>query len=164
MKTLFLLRHAKSSWKDSSLKDFDRPLNKRGEKDIKLVGKFIRTKKVTPSLIVCSTAERARQTAELFMKSSGLKFELRFDERIYEAYVERLLEVISQLEEAYDAVMLVGHNPGMEGLHASLTGTSPSFSTSTLACVELSVEKWSKVRIGVGQSKWLISPKDLEED
>jgi phosphohistidine phosphatase len=163
MKTLFLLRHAKSSWKDATLKDFDRPLNKRGLKDIKIIGKFIRRKSISPSLIISSTAERARLTAELLLKSSGLKVELRFDERIYEASVDRLLEVISEVEETCTEVMLIGHNPGFENLHSSLTGMTSPLPTAGLACIELSVDKWSRVRPGTGRTKLFVTPKVLDQ-
>src|SRR5216684_7088 len=116
MKTLLLLRHAKSSWKDTSLRDFDRPLNNRGIEAAQLIGKYTHQKKIQTELAISSPAERARQTAELVMKSARLKAELRFDERIYEASVARLLEVVSQIEDSANTVILVGHNPGFEGL------------------------------------------------
>jgi phosphohistidine phosphatase len=162
MKKLLLLRHAKSSWKDSG-RDFDRPLNKRGSKDAELIGKFIRTEKIHPDLIISSAAERARQTAELVVKTSGLKVELRFDERIYEASVPRLLEVIAQIEDTADTAMLIGHNPGFAELLQSLTGEARDVSTATLACIELNVEKWSRGRAAAGNLKWLTSPKELKE-
>src|SRR5436190_17791042 len=161
MKTLLLLRHAKSSWADASLKDFDRSLNKRGLKDMKTVGKFIRSSGICPELIISSPAERARQTAELLLKWSSLKAELRFDERIYEANVDRLLEVIAHVEDSCETVMLVGHNPGMEDLYSILTGQMAHMPTATLASIELPVDNWSKVRARGGRSKLLIAPKEL---
>ena len=96
MKTLLLLRHAKSSREDPSLQDFDRPLNERGKKDAPLIGKYARKQKIKADLVISSPAERARQTAELFLKSAGPKVELRFDKQIYEASIRRLLSVVSQ--------------------------------------------------------------------
>lgn len=164
MKTLLLLRHAKSSKEDTSLKDFDRPLNERGIKDALLIGKYIRQKKIHTDLVIGSPAERARQTATLVMRSAGLKVELRFDERIYEASVGRLLEVMPQIEDTANAVILVGHNPGFGELFGALTGEARDLPTASLACIELGVEKWSKVRAGVGHLKWLIAPKELRRD
>jgi len=163
LKTLLLLRHAKSSNDDPSLKDFERPLNERGRKDAQLVGEYIRKRKINADLVISSPAERARQTAELVLKSAGLKVELRFDKRIYDAGVRRLLNVISQIEDDANAVVLVGHNPGFEELFEALTGEGHDLPTASLACIELSVEKWSKVRAGagVGQLKWLVTPKEL---
>ncbi|HVS20274.1 MAG TPA: histidine phosphatase family protein, partial [Pyrinomonadaceae bacterium] len=85
MKTLVLLRHAKSSWKDGSVKDFDRPLNQRGLKTAPLVGRLMRKRKLKPDLVLSSPAERARQTARLVIEAARLNVELRHDERIYEA-------------------------------------------------------------------------------
>jgi phosphohistidine phosphatase len=161
MKTLLLLRHAKSSREDPSLQDFDRPLNERGKKDAPLIGKYARRQKIKADLVISSPAERARQTAELVLKSAGLKLELRFDKRIYEASLRRLLSVISQIEDTINTLIMVGHNPGFEELFEALTGQARDLPTASLACIELSVDKWSKVRAGVGDLKWLVTPKEL---
>ena len=161
MKTLLLLRHAKSSKDDPNLKDFDRPLNERGTKDAQLIGKYIGQQKIKADLVISSPAERARQTTELVLKSAGLKIELKFDKRIYEASVRSLLNVISQIEDTANAVILVGHNPGFEELLEALTGVARDLPTASLACIELSVEKWSKARTGVGNLKWVVAPKEL---
>jgi phosphohistidine phosphatase len=161
MKTLYLMRHAKSSWKDSELSDFERPLNGRGREDAPLVGRYIGKKKIRPELLLCSTAERARQTAALVSESAGLATETRYDERIYEADAARLLEVVSQIEETAGVALLVGHNPGLEGLLESLTGETHRMPTAALACVALDVERWSKVRERAGRLEWLLRPKEL---
>jgi phosphohistidine phosphatase len=162
MKTLFLLRHAKSSWKDASVKDFDRPLNQRGLKAAPSVGKLLRKRKLQPDLVLSSPAERARQTTELVLAGAGLKVEVRHDERIYEATVARLFEVVAQIEEDANVAMLVGHNPGLEELLEALTGAARSLSTAALACIELDIEKWNKVRAGTGQLEWLVRAKELK--
>ncbi|HEV7398431.1 MAG TPA: histidine phosphatase family protein [Pyrinomonadaceae bacterium] len=164
MNTLYLLRHAKSSWKDAALKDFERPLNKRGLKDIKVIGRFMRAKKISPALIISSPAERARQTAELLLKALPAKIELRFDERIYEASAERLLEVLSQIEDSSDSVLLVGHNPGLVDVTGRLTGTNSHLPTATLVSIELPIEKWSKIRGKIGELKFLATPKSAGND
>jgi phosphohistidine phosphatase len=164
MKTLLLLRHAKSSKDDPSLIDFDRPLNERGKNDAQLIGKYIRQQKIKADFVVSSPAERARQTAELVVKSAGLKVELRFDKRIYEAAVRSLLNVVSQIEDTANAVVLVGHNPGFAELLEALTGEARDLPTASLACIELSLEKWSKAQANVGQLKWLVTPKKLRSD
>jgi phosphohistidine phosphatase len=164
MKTLLLLRHAKSSWKDTSLRDFDRPLNKRGENDAQFIGKYIRKQRIQPDLVINSPAERARQTTELVMKSAGLKVELESDERIYEASGRRLLNLLSQIQDTANTVIMVGHNPGFEELLAALTAEERDLPTASLACIDLSVEKWNKARPGVGQLRWLVTPKELRRD
>ena len=161
MKTIHLLRHAKSSWKDPGQTDFERPLNGRGRDAAPLVGQFISKKKIRPDLILCSPAERARQTAALVIQSAKLNAELRFDERIYEASAAQLLEVVSQIDETVGFALLVGHNPGMEDLLRTLTGESQTMPTAALARIVLDVEKWSKVREGTGRLEWLVRAKEL---
>src|SRR5687768_9352143 len=110
MKTLLLLRHAKSSWKDAALEDFERPLNDRGRKAAEMIGKFITKQDVAIDLVISSPAVRARQTVELVLRSARGSPELRFDQRVYEATPERLLEIASQIEDERKSVLLVGHN------------------------------------------------------
>lgn len=162
MKTLLLLRHAKSSRKDDGVRDFDRPLNQRGLKTAPSIGRLIRKRKLQPDLVLSSPAERARQTTQLVIEAAGLKTELRYDERIYEASVARLLGVVSQLDDEAGMVILVGHNPGLEELLEMLTGEAHNLPTAALACIELNIEKWNKVRAGGGQLHWLVKPKELK--
>ena len=160
MKRLLLLRHAKSSWKTGNVKDFDRPLNQRGQRAAPLVGKALRKRKLKLDLVLSSPAERARQTAHLILESARMTVELRYDERIYEASAARLLEVVSQIEDSATVAMLVGHNPGMEDLLKVLTGEKQHLSTATLADIELNVDKWNKIRAGVGRLEWLAKSKE----
>jgi phosphohistidine phosphatase len=164
MKTLFLLRHAKSSWSDPMLRDFDRPLNERGLKAAPLVGRFMRKRKIQPGLLLISPAERARQTAALVAEAAHLTTAPRFDERIYEASASGLLEIISQIEETVGEAMLVGHNPGMEELLMVLTGEARRMPTAALARILLDIEKWSEVREGGATLDWLVKPKELAKD
>ncbi len=162
MKTLLLLRHAKSSWKNTSVKDFDRPLNQRGLKAAPAIGRLMRKRKLQPELVLSSPAERARQTTQLVLEAAGLKTEVRYDERIYEASAARLFEIVSQIDEEAGMVMMVGHNPGFEELLEALSGEARSLSTAALACIELDIERWSKVRAGENQLAWLVRPKELK--
>lgn len=164
MKTLYLLRHAKSSWQDTGLTDFDRPLNGRGREEAPLVGRFIRKREIRIDFVLCSPAARARQTAALVKESAALTAELLFDERIYEADVARLLEVVTQAAESVDALMLVGHNPGLEELLTFLTGEVLQMPTAALTCVPLDVERWNEVRARAGRLDWLVRPKELAEE
>jgi phosphohistidine phosphatase len=163
MKTIFLLRHAKSSWKDSSSPDFDRPLNSRGRKSAELIGGFIRREKFVPDLVLSSPAVRARETIEIVMKVAKLASEIRYDERIYEAGPLRLLEVISQIEESKASVLLVGHNPGLEELLQVLTGPAERLTTGNLAKISLATTKWNKTLDKKGTLDWLVRPKELEK-
>ncbi|MEA3418054.1 MAG: histidine phosphatase family protein [Campylobacterota bacterium] len=110
-KTLYLLRHAKSSWKDLSIRDFNRPLNKRGKRDAPFMAKLMQKKGIHPDIILSSPAKRAKTTAKHFAKA--LESELLLDEAIYEASPSTLRRVIREAFGSYDEVMLVGHNPSL---------------------------------------------------
>lgn len=161
MKTLFLLRHAKSSWNDASLTDFERPLNERGQNAAPLIGEFMRRQKLRPNLILCSPAERARQTIALVSQAAAFKAELRYDERIYAATRARLSAVVSQIDEGVGKVLLVGHNPGLEELIESLTGEVLRMPTAALALITLNIERWAETREQCGQLIQLVKPKEL---
>ena len=162
MKTLILLRHAKSSHEDQGLKDIDRPLNERGIADAKVIGGLIRKKKIQPDLIVASPAERVKQTVDLVLKAARLSEELVFDKRIYEASAGVLFKVLREINDNSNIVMLIGHNPGLEDLLERLTGETARLPTATLAVVELNVEHWTEVRTNAGNLKVRVTPKELK--
>lgn len=162
MKTLYLLRHAKSSWENINSADFDRPLNARGLQAAPLVGAHIFERRFTVDSIVSSPAKRAKQTAILIKKSARVQGEIKYDERIYEASPSRLLEVVSEIEDDERAILLVGHNPGLEGFIKTLTGKIVAMPTAALAVIDLNVEKWSEIVSGCGVVRELIRPKSLD--
>jgi phosphohistidine phosphatase len=161
MKTLFILRHAKSSWDNAALSDFERPLNERGLGAAPLVGGLMKKNRFEPELILSSPARRAEQTATLIKQSAGIGSAIRFDERIYEASPARLLEVVSEQEEKIGSIMLVGHNPGLEGLLKFLTGELQPMPTAALAIVDLETDKWSTINSSKGKLRTLIRPKEI---
>jgi phosphohistidine phosphatase len=161
MKKLLLLRHAKSSWEDASLPDFERPLNERGRRAAPLIGKFMREQKIRPDLVICSPATRARETLLLVIIATGIKPEMCYDERLYEATVVSLFEIIRQIEGAYREVMLVGHNPGFENLLESLTGQTERMPTAALARIALNSKHWDEVVAKGGHLEWLVKAKEL---
>src|SRR5688572_8649179 len=122
MKTLFLLRHAKSSWHDPDLPDFERPLNDRGLRTAPFMGEYMKANGISPAIILSSPAVRARTTAELVRQAADLAAEIQFDKDIYEASPQRLYQIISAIADTYESAMIVGHNPGMEGIVQFLTG------------------------------------------
>lgn len=163
MKTLFILRHAKSSWEDEKLADFDRPLNKRGLEAAPLVGEAIRQNKFKIDLIVSSPATRAAQTATMVREAAQIEAEIKFDERIYEASSHRLLHIASELDNAIESVMLVGHNPGLEGLIKLLTHEDEPMRTATLAVVDLDIDAWEEIHIDCCNLRTLLRPKARAE-
>jgi phosphohistidine phosphatase len=165
MKTLLLLRHAKSSWKDTSLSDFERPLNRRGRRAAALIGRFLKRKNVQPNFILSSPAVRARSTIEIALEVAQLNAELRYDERLYLASAADLLTIIRQFEDQCETIMLVGHNSGTEDLLHRLTGVQGVMPTAALAKIVIDVNKWSEVLIklsgGRAELEWLVKPKEL---
>ena len=160
MKTLFLCRHAKSSWTDAALSDFDRPLNERGLKAAPFMGELMREKKLRPNLLLTSPALRARATVEILKKSGTLAADIVFEHRIYEASPQGLRQVIAELDDSFISAMLVGHNPGIEGFIRFLTGQLESMPTAALAVIDLNVEKWSDIDHGCGKLLQILRPRD----
>ncbi len=145
MKTLILLRHAKSSWKDETLPDHERPLNKRGKRTAPLAGEELRRRGALPDLILCSTARRARQTAELVIKASGYGGEVRYLETLYATPPAAHLEALRTLEDVHSRVMVIGHNPALEELLHLLTDEVHPLPTAAIAMVELPLEHWEEL-------------------
>ena len=160
MKTLYIMRHAKSDWGDTALPDFERPLNDRGLKTAPSMGELMREKEFTPQLIVSSRAKRAEQTARLVKQSAQFEAEIRFEEKIYEASVSTLLQIVAEINDEFESVMLVGHNPGFEHLVRVLTGKPEPMPTAALAVIDLEIESWSDVSNDCGKLRKLIRPKD----
>jgi phosphohistidine phosphatase len=163
MKTLYLLRHAKSSWKDDTLLDIERPLNKRGRKAAETMGAFLRKKKIIPDLVLCSTAVRARQTTEIVLEVAKLSPDIHFEDGIYEADPTRLLELVRQIEKSKKAVLLVGHNPRLEEFLEFLTGKKETMSTAALSKIVLRVTNWANVNAHKGTLEWMRKPKALKK-
>ena len=161
---LYLLRHAKSSWKDDSLKDFDRPLKGRGRDAAQRMGKRLASEKLEDAILICSPAARTRETAQIMLKHSRLRMDQRFDERIYEASLRDLLQVVSEIPDDKQTAMMIGHNPGFEELLTFLTGETRPMPTCALAKIKLEVASWKDVKAGEGSLKTFLTPKGLPED
>lgn len=160
MKTLFLMRHAKSSWDNPDLVDFDRPLNKRGLKTAPFMGELMRKRKMNPDLILSSPAKRAAHTAKLVKEYGKLSAEIVYEERIYEATAHTLLIILSQLDNSIKAPLLVGHNPGLEALLKILTGQVLSIPTAALAKIALEIDDWQEISESRGRLEFLIRPRE----
>lgn len=160
MLTLYLLRHAKASW-DESKQDFERPLSSSGRKACAVIGEFIGEKGIDFDLVLVSTAVRTRETIELIREHPKLRSEVRYDERIYEATVSQLLDVIAQVDSDRESVLLVGHNPGIEELLALLTGEQQHVTTANFAKIKLKATEWSASLANKGTLEWLVRPKEI---
>jgi phosphohistidine phosphatase len=114
MKSLILIRHAKSSWKESNLPDFKRPLNKRGKRDAPFMGKLLKKRGIIPDLVISSPALRASDTARIICDELGVPKEgIYFDEDLYEAGDDDILEIINSVDDKVNTLMIFGHNPGL---------------------------------------------------
>jgi phosphohistidine phosphatase len=145
VKTLLILRHAKSSWRDSGLADHDRPLNKRGQRDAPRMGRLLRQEDLVPDMIVSSSAVRARKTAQLAIEAMGYDGELRLADELYAAEPEAYLDALQSLPDIYECVMVIGHNPGLEELLELLIGDWQRLPTAALAAVRLDLETWQDI-------------------
>lgn len=162
MKTLLLLRHAKSSWSNDKLSDFDRPLNDRGLRDAPRMGKLIKKQDLVPDLIISSPARRAARTAELVALEMSYESDIRFTEKLYLAEPETYFELARQTDETIGILMLVGHNPGIEQAVTMLTDIEELMPTAALACIRLPIARWSELKVGKGYKLEAIwRPKEL---
>lgn len=158
------MRHAKSDWNDVDLLDFERPLNKRGLEAAPMIGDVMKQNRFQPALVLSSPARRAEQTATIVKQSAEIGGEIKFDERIYEASPARLLEVIGEQNGQDDSILLVGHNPGLEGLIKFLTGDLQPMPTAALAVIDLEIESWNEINSSKGSLRKFIRPKELRTE
>jgi len=170
MLTLSLLRHAKSSWEDGSLEDFDRPLAKRGESAAPRMGAFMAEHGLAPQLILCSPAVRTRQTLDLVVPHLPGQPTVVYQDDFYLAAPSVLLARLRKVGGKIGHVMVVGHNPGMQGLAVALAGEgearmlqalSGKFPTAGLAVIRFKVRSWAKVGHGTGRLELFATPKML---
>lgn len=145
MKTLLILRHAKSSWSDADLSDYDRPLNKRGKRDAPRMGEHLRQHGLIPDLILTSSAKRARKTASKVAKACGYMKKIVQLDDFYHASSGVYFEKLQALPNSYQCVMVVGHNPTMEQLVRHLTGQIERMPTAALAHIALPIRHWEKL-------------------
>ena len=171
LKTLYLLRHGKSSWDDPALADFARPLAGRGRRAALAMGEHMARSKWIPDLVLCSSAVRARQTLEFAMRAwSSPKPEVRFQRNFYMAEADALLQQTRQLDDSASSAMLVGHDPGIRDLALLLAGKAEDlfldrltrkFPTAALAVFTFPFRRWDKIAAESGNLISFVRPKDL---
>ena len=161
MRTLYLIRHAKSSWEDPEMDDFDRPLNKRGKRDAPLMGRRLSGRGICPGLMITSPAKRAIVTARTVAKEVGYaEKEIETHEAIYGGGVPHLLEVIQEIDDSNDQAMLFGHNPGLTALALDLTDARiDNIPTCGVFCIRFDVASWREVDRGTGEMVFFDYPK-----
>lgn len=147
MKTLLILRHAKSSWNYPELSDYDRPLNARGKRDAPRMGKHLRREGLIPDRILTSSAKRARKTAKKVAKSCDYTGKVKKLDAFYDTVPGVYFETLQALSDKYQRVMVVGHNPTMEQLVNHLTGKIKRMPTAALAHIELPIQSWETLNL-----------------
>ena len=162
MKTLLVLRHAKSSWNDPALDDHERPLNKRGRRDGPRMGKLVRKYGLMPDVVISSDAVRARLTAEAVVQAARYAGDVLLDPHLYLACPADILSLLTTVRENAGTVMIVGHNPGLEKLVEQLTGERQDLPTAALAQIGLPIDQWRDLRLATrGTLVGLWRPKEL---
>ncbi|WP_166646295.1 SixA phosphatase family protein [Zavarzinia compransoris] len=170
MKTIILLRHAKSSWDDPSMEDRDRPLNQRGERAAGLVAAFLRHEGLLPEIILCSSALRTRETLARVQAVIGDDTPALIEDELYLASAAKLLERLRCLGDDAASVLLIGHNPGLEDLAATLIEPRGSaleekmavkFPTAGLAVIRADAGTWAALKRRSGRLDLFVIPKDL---
>jgi phosphohistidine phosphatase len=174
VKTVYLLRHAKSDWGNAGIKDHDRPLNERGREAAPKIGAYVKSKRYKPDTILCSTARRTIETFDLVKTAAGAASPVKFEETLYLAELRHLIDRLRWLDDRFKSAMFIGHNPGMEQLANALPRPPASaaeeklhrrmrekFSTCALAVIKLPVEVWREVKPGIGTLVDFVRPRDL---
>jgi phosphohistidine phosphatase len=170
MKTILLLRHAKSSRDNPDIADFDRPLSGRGRRDAPRVGEWMRKEGLQPDLVLCSAALRARETWEAAGAKLGGTAPVLFERALYMAGPTALLNRLRRLPDKVRSVLLVGHNPGLETLALALAAADGSpevermrakFPTAALARLDLPLDRWHSLGPGAGRLTLFAAPGDL---
>lgn len=171
MRTLLLLRHAKSTWDDPTLDDHERPLNKRGAKEAPRIGAWIAERQLRPDIVLCSDAVRTRATLSLVLAAMGGQAPaVRFEPRLYLAQPPGVLEALGRVEPAAERCLVVGHNPGLHALALGLVGDGNAkdiarlamgFPTAALAVLELPAHTWKSLEPGSGRLAALVTGKEL---
>ncbi|EGD58974.1 putative phosphohistidine phosphatase, SixA [Novosphingobium nitrogenifigens DSM 19370] len=172
MKTLALFRHAKSDWSDARARDFDRPLNERGQRGAIAMGRHIRNGRWRFDRIIASPAVRVAETIETASRAWGRAFPVEWDRRIYLASSATLIDLLREMDGDPESVLMVGHNPGLEDLIFDLVpddGSSPlreiverKFPTATFAVLELAIDRWEDLDLGCARLVELTRPRDLD--
>ncbi|AUC81624.1 histidine phosphatase family protein [Lacinutrix sp. Bg11-31] len=160
-KTVFLIRHSKSCW-DNELTDFERPIKKRGIVDANLVSNYLKNSEINPELILCSSAERAKLTAEIFIKNLALaSVNIKYLKELYDFSGESLLRVIESCNNSFDSVMIFGHNFALTNCANNL-GDTHIENVTTSGFVKINFEANSWKNLPKGKTEKIVFPKHLK--
>jgi phosphohistidine phosphatase len=165
MKTLLLMRHAKSSWKFKELSDLERPLTKRGRRDAPLMGQFLFERKLIPQRILASSAVRARQTAEALAENADYKGDIVYMDRLYLAEAEEYISTLRELPDDIERILVIGHNPGLETVLQVLAGKVESLPTAVIAHINIPIDSWQQLNGEMrGEVVEIWKPKEVRDE
>jgi phosphohistidine phosphatase len=144
MKTLILMRHAKSTWTHEIKDDRDRPLAKRGQKDISAIGHLFKEEKLMPQVMLLSPAARVRQTADLLVDKIGFQGDEYILNSLFMGEVDAYVKELRRVPDEAEVVLVIGHNPSLEGLLQMLTGEVQSMPSAGTACLAVEIDTWKE--------------------
>lgn len=144
-KKLYIIRHAKSSWKDEALDDFDRPLNKRGKRDAPFMVKMLKERGVAPDIIISSSAKRAKATAKIIAKGIGYDKDIVFDKEIYESSLDTLHKIVAKVDDGLNTLFLIGHNPSLNMLAQEYVCFDENIPTCGVVEIEFECGRWAEI-------------------
>ncbi|MDD3323944.1 MAG: histidine phosphatase family protein [Sulfurospirillaceae bacterium] len=161
MKKIYLIRHAKSSWKDDEKRDFDRDLNKRGKNDANMMGKRLKIFNVKPDILYSSPAKRAKETAFLIAKEVGYDTKkITYLDNLYESSCETYMEIIKKIDNENNAVFIIGHNPFITEIGELLSGAIlTNIPTCAIVCLEFEVTHFKDICEESGKVLFFDYPK-----
>lgn len=173
MKTLLLMRHAKSSWDAGQIADHDRVLSDRGRAAVPVMGRWLKAQKLRPDMALCSTAARVSETMSLLRPSLPENISIRELEGLYMALPREILAVIAKVKDKVETLLVVGHNPGIGSLAHWLAGQGEKralermrdkFPTAGIAVIDFDITSWRELDGEQGTLRQFVTPKDLAKD
>ncbi len=163
MKKVYIIRHAKSSWSDNSLSDFDRPLNKRGKANAPLMGKRLKKRKVTPDIIISSPAKRAKMTAKLIAKKVKYSKNIIYNQNIYNANFGVLSKILKKVDDENSILFLIGHNPELNMLVQEYVDFDENIVTCGIVEIEFDCDRWQDISSSNAKLISFDYPKNTKE-
>ena len=156
MKTIYLLRHAKAD--KSPINDLERDLSAKGRRQAESIGQWMSENEIMPNRVICSSAKRTKFTAKICSEQIGYQRSIRFEDRLYDAGIDTYLGILAALNNKYNSVMIVGHNPTISAMVTILTGDQINLSPCMLVCIETDIDEWSSLKDVHGSLKWFHIP------
>jgi phosphohistidine phosphatase len=164
LKTLFIIRHSKSSWKNANLSDHERPLNKRGNIDAKLISNYLSSVVINIDFLHCSSSKRTRETAEYFLEKININKQ-NYDDQLYHVSSEDLLQAIRAYDNNLSSAMIIAHNPGLTNFVNLLTDLNLwNLPTTGMIVIDFNVSSWEEIKENNGKILFKKFPKEFKKE